>query len=136
MGRYYDITNPDASYYWPHEVLHLKKGDLIEKYCINCHNDFELFYDMFSSEIKSLDIENMDIVAFQVTSNNDECAEIKQNGLHNLQWVLSNDTGLNSFLQQRGIHFDIEKRIMYIGTDGYDVDYDRYIEPNYVSVKK
>lgn len=136
MGRYYDITNPDASYYWLHEVLHLKKGDLIEKFCINCHNDFELFYDMFSSEIKSLDIENMDIVAFQVTSNNDECAEIKKNGLHNLQWVLSNDTGLNSFLQQRGIHFDIEKRIMYIGTDGYDVDYDRYIEPNYVSVKK
>lgn len=136
MSRYYDITNPDASYYWLHEVLHLKKGDLVEKYCIDCNNDFELFYDMFSSEIKSVDIEDMDIVAFQVTSNSDECAEIKKNGLNNLQWVLSNDTGLNSFLQQRGIHFDIKKRIMYIGTDGYDVDYDKYIKSNYFSVKK
>jgi len=136
MGRNYDITNPDASYYWLHEVLHLKKGDLIVKYCIDCHNDFELFYEMFLPEIKSLDIENMDIVAFQVTSNNDVCVEIKKNGLHNLQWILSNDTGFKSFLQQRGIHFDIEKRIMYIGAYGYDVDYDKYRESNYVSVKK
>lgn len=135
MDRYYDITNPDASYYWIHEVLHLKKGDLIEKYCINCHNDFDLFYEMFLPQIKSLDIENMDIVAFQVTSNNDECAEIKKNGLHNLQWILGNDTGLNSFLQQRGIHFDVEKRIMYIGAYGYDVDYDKYRESNYDSEK-
>lgn len=136
MDRYYDITNPDASWYWLHEVLHLKKGDLIEKYCIECRSDFEIFYEMYLPEIKSLDIKNMDIVAFQVTSNNDECAEIKKNGLHNLQWVLSNDTGLNSFLQHKDIHFDIEKRIMYIGDDGYDVDYDKYRKSNYISVKK
>jgi hypothetical protein len=135
MGRYYDITNPDASYNWIHEVLHMKKGDLIQKYCINCHNDFKLFYEMFLPEIKSLDIDNLDIVAFQVTSNNDECAEIKRNGLHNLQWILSNDTGINSFLRQRGVHFDIEKRIMYIDTCSYDVDYDKYRNSNYVSVK-
>jgi eukaryotic-like serine/threonine-protein kinase len=72
MGRYYDITNPDASYYWLQEVLNLKNGDLIEKYCIDCHSDYEVFYEMFSSQIKSLDIENLDIVAFQVTSNNNE----------------------------------------------------------------
>jgi hypothetical protein len=136
MGSYYDITNPDTSYYWLHEVLHLKKGELIEKYCIDCHNDSEVFYEMYLSEIQSLDIENMDIVAFQVTSNNNKCAEIKKNGLHNLQWVLSNDTELNFFLQQRGIHFDIEKRIMYIDADEYDVNYDKYRKLNYISVKK
>lgn len=136
IGRYYDITNPDASYFWLHEVLHLNKGDLIEKYCINCHNDFDLFYEMFLTEIKSLDIENLDIVAFQVTSNNNECKEIKKNGLHNLQWILSNDTSLNTFLQQKDIHFDVEKRIMYIGDYSYDVDYDKYRESNCFSVKK
>ncbi len=136
MGIYYDITNPDASYNWLYEVLHLKKGDLIKKYIIDCHSDFETFYEMFLPEIESLDIENMDIVAFQVTSNNDECSEIKKNGLHNLQWILSNETGLNSFLRQRDIHFDIGKRIMYIGSFEYDVDYDKYRESNYISVKK
>lgn len=136
MEKYFDITNPDASYDWIHEVLHLKQGELIKKYCIDCYNDFELFYEMFLPEINSIDIENMSIIAFQVTSNNNECAEIKKNGLHNLQWVLNNDTSLNSFLHQKGIDFNVKERIMYIGTNGYDVNYDNYIESNCVSIKK
>ena len=30
MGRYYDITNPDASYYWLHEVIVILPDDILE----------------------------------------------------------------------------------------------------------
>ena len=88
---YYDLTNPDASYYWLHEALQIRQGELIETYVIECHNDFDVFYNKYRSLIDKLDVENIEMVAFQVTTCNDECAEIKKNGLRNLQWVLSND---------------------------------------------
>lgn len=59
---YYDITNPDVSYYW----LHIKKDEFLETYIVECHNDFDIFYEKYRSII---DIENLEIVAFQVTSS-------------------------------------------------------------------
>ena len=50
--------------------------------------------------------------------------EIKKHGLHNLQWVLSNDTTLNRFLKNNNITFDIESKLMYINDIAYDVDYE------------
>ena len=50
-------------------------------------------------------------MAFQVTSNSNDCADIKKYGLRNLQWVLSNDTELNRFLDENHICFDIEKKV-------------------------
>ena len=44
---YYDITNPDASYYWLHELLQMQSGEFIEEYIINCHNDFEEFFEKY-----------------------------------------------------------------------------------------
>ncbi len=73
---YYDLTNPDASYYWLHEVLQIKQGDLIESYVIECHNDFNAFYNKYRVLIDKLDVENMDIVAFQVTTCSDDCEDI------------------------------------------------------------
>jgi hypothetical protein len=42
---YYDLTNPDASYYWLHEVLQIGQGKLIEAYVMECHSNFDIFYD-------------------------------------------------------------------------------------------
>lgn len=123
---YYDITNPNTSYYWLHRVLQIKMHEFIEKYIIECHNDFDTFYEKYRSIIDKIDIENMEIVAFQVTSCSDECAEIKKYGLHNLQWVLSNDTNLNRFLKNNSISFDIKSKMMYIGDIAYDVNYEKY----------
>ena len=104
---YYDLTNPDVSYAWLYEALQIRQHELIEIYVIECHNDFDTFYDKYRSLIDEIDVENMEIVAFQVTTCNDECAEIKKNGLRNLQWVLSNDTALCRFLKAHNISFDI-----------------------------
>lgn len=98
---YYDITNPDVAYYWLHKALHIKRDEFIETYIIECHNDFDTFYEKYHSIIEKIDVENLEIVAFQVTSNSNDCADIKKYGLRNLQWVLSNDTELNRFLDEK-----------------------------------
>lgn len=130
---YYDITNPDVSYYWLHKTLHIKRTEFIETYIIECHNNFDTFYAKYRSIIDKIDIENLEIAAFQVTSNSNECADIKKHGLRNLQWVLSNDTNLNRFLKQNNISFDIESKRMYIGDIAYDVDYEKYMDLDVIS---
>lgn len=133
---YYDITNPDVSYLWLYKTLKIKRNEFIETYIIECHNDFDTFYEKYYSIINKIDIENLEIVAFHVTSNSDECAEIKKYGLHNLQWVLSNDTNLNRFLKQNNISFDIKSKLMHIGNLAYDVDYEKYKDLDVISKRK
>ena len=130
---YYDITNPDVSYYWLHKSLHIKENEFIEKYIIECHNNFDIFYEKYHSVVDKIDIENLEIAAFQVTSSTNGCADIKKHGLHNLQWVLSNDTNLNRFLRKNNISFDIESKLMYIGNISYDVDYEKIKDLDVVS---
>ena len=97
---------------------------------------FQLFYNKYRSLIDKLDVENIEMVAFHVTTCNDECAEIKKNGLQNLQWVLSNDTALCRFLKEYDISFDIESKLMYIGGTAFDVDYEKYTDLDVISRRK
>ena len=87
---------------------------------------FDTFYEKYHSIIEKIDVENLEIVAFQVTSNSNDCADIKKYGLRNLQWILSNDTELNRFLDENHIRFDIEKKLMHIDDISYDVDFEKY----------
>lgn len=75
-------------------------------------------------------------MAFHVTTCKDKCAEIKKNGLHNLQWVLSNDTALCKFLKENNISFDIESKLMFVNGIAYDVDYEKYRNLDVISKKK
>ena len=77
----YDITNPDASHDWLYSVLDIKKGDLIYDYILECNKDFDTFFGKHLSEVECMDINQLEIVVFHVTTNGDECAEIKKNGL-------------------------------------------------------
>lgn len=126
MFMYYDITNPDASYDWLLDTLQIKGFEFIDSYVIECHSDSDEFCEKYSMGIEQIDIENLEMVAFQVTTSSDECAEIKKYGLRNLQWVLSNDTNLCRFLKDNNISFDIENRLLYIGDTAYDIDYEKY----------
>lgn len=133
MFMYYDITNPDVSYYWLYKALHIKRDEFIETYVIECHNDFDTFYEKYRSIIDQIDVENLEIVAFQVTSSSDDCVDIKKYGLRNLQWVLNNDTNLNRFLKENHISFDIESKLMYIDNISYDVDFEKYRDLDVIS---
>lgn len=123
---YYDIINPDASYDWLLDTLQIKGFEFIDSYVIECHSDSDEFCEKYSTGIEQIDIESLEMVAFQVTTSSDECAEIKKYGLRNLQWVLSNDTNLCRFLKDNNISFDIENRLLYIGDTAYDIDYEKY----------
>ena len=94
----YDITNPDASYDRLYSVLNIKKGDLISDYILECNKDFDTFFERHLSEVECMDINQLEIVVFRVTTNGDGCAEIKKNGLRDLRKVLQEKTELNSFL--------------------------------------
>ena len=39
-----------------------------EHYVIECHNDFDVFYNKYRSLIDKLDVENIEMVVFQVVS--------------------------------------------------------------------
>ena len=133
---YYDITNPNASYSWLCETLKVNEEELIGDYILECHSDPNEFYERYRAVIEKIDIENLEIVAFQVTSNDNQCDDIKRNGLHNLQWVLSNDTVLNKYLKQYKISFDLGKKLLYIDENVYDIAYERYKDLDLISNRK
>ncbi len=126
MDNYFDITNPDISYEWLHTVLDIKKGDLVSDYILECNNDFDTFFEKHLFEIKNMDIKQLELVVIHVTTNNDGCAEIRKNGLRDLKKVLQEENGLNIFLSEHGVQFDITDKRMYVNGMDYDIDYEKY----------
>ena len=126
MQSYYDITNPDAAYEWLYSVLDMKRGDFISDYVLESRNDFDTFFERHLKEAERLDIDQLEFVAIHVTTNGDDCAEIKKNGLKDLQKVLQEETELSMFLKKRGIWFDIPSKIMHIDDKNFDIDYKKY----------
>lgn len=126
MQRYYDITNPDAAYEWLYSVLDMKRGDFISDYVLESRNDFDTFFVRHLKEAERLDIDQLKPVAIHVTTNGDDCAEIKKNGLKDLQKLLQEETELSMFLKKRGIWFDIPSKIMHIDDKNFDIDYKKY----------
>lgn len=125
MEIYYDITNPDASYEWLHSILNIKKGSFISDYVLECNNDFDLFYKKHLDEIEQMDINQLELVVIHVTTNGNDCAEIRKNGFRDLKRVLQEKTELNMFLSERGISFDVPSKVMYINGKTFDVDYEK-----------
>lgn len=119
----YDITNPDVAFEWIQSVLEIDGENFVEEYIINCGNDFDKFFDKNMNKIEAIDINKLEIVVIHVTSNNDNCAEIKKNGMKNLKRVLSEKTELSDFLFNQGIEFDIINKKMYVDKVEYDINY-------------
>lgn len=125
---YYDITNPDAAYNWLYSVLDMKQGDLIEDYIFKCGNDFEIFFENHIEEIKRIDINELELVAVHVTSNDDDCSSIKKYGLRNLKIVLTENTELKRFLLGEQIEFDVDNKKMVVHGIEYELDYQKYLD--------
>lgn len=78
--------------------------------------------------IDERDISKMRFNAFHITGSLDDCVEIKNFGLKNLQLVLSSDTDLSRVLHESGLWIDIMSReLNYLGYR-ISIDYDRYNE--------
>lgn len=75
-------------------------------------------------------------MAFHVVGALDECKEIRENGLMNLQEVLKRDTVISKALGYYGIFFDIENRILHCNGEKYDIDYDEVQDQIHAMYKK
>lgn len=120
----YDISTSDNARSWLCDTLKVTGREIILDYA-KYQNDLDCFNEKYFKEIVDIDIENLEIVAFQVTTSDNECEDIKKNGLRNLKWVLSNDTVMNNFLSKYGIRVDVDNRSLYTAGDTYNIDYDK-----------
>jgi len=82
------------------DFLGIAGEDFIMDYIMECNKDFETFWRKHFDRLESVDISSLCIMAFHITATQDECTEIKENGLKNLQKVLSEDTQLKSFFSK------------------------------------
>ena len=122
----FDLRTCDAAYYFVLDFIGMTPDEYITERIINCENDFETFWCRNIERIKSVDISGLRLMAFHVVGSLDECREIKDNGLMNLQSVLSKETILKKFLEKAGVTFDIPTKRVKCNGNTYDIDYEKY----------
>lgn len=108
------------------DFLGITGEDFIMDYIVECNKDFETFWRKHFDKLESVDITDIRIMAFHITATQDECAEIKENGLKNLQKVLSEDTRLKELLANYDIAFDISERTVAVKDKVININYDDY----------
>lgn len=116
----------DSAYKFLLDFLDTTGEDLIMDYIVECNKDFETFWKKHFERLETVDIADLRIIAFHITATQDECAEIKESGLINLQKVLSKDTKLKELLASYGITFDIPKRTVTAKDKVININYDNY----------
>lgn len=126
MSINFDITTPDNAYGFLLDTLGLQPEELIMEYLVECGRNIDVFVERNRHRFDNLNLQDVCFVAFHVTASLDDCKEIKENGIKDLQYVLSHNTMLSRLLKRGDINFDIENRIMYVNGRDYDVDYDHY----------
>ena len=123
----FDITTPDSAYDFILNVLGMTGEEFITEYKLHCKGDFELLWQRNHKKLDSLDLSNVRFIAFHVTGSLDDCQQIKQIGIHNLQYMLSNNTKLSNSLKEYGVSFDIENYKLYVDDIEYNTNYDYYL---------
>ena len=48
---------------------------------LECNNDFDVFFVKHLDEIEAMDINQLELVLIHVTTNGNDCTEIRKNGL-------------------------------------------------------
>ncbi|WP_366923892.1 hypothetical protein MFMK1_000811 [Metallumcola ferriviriculae] len=122
----FDISTPDAAFKFIQDFFNITGSGFIDEYIIECNNDFDSFWNKRLDYIDSTNIDHLKYKALHVTSNWDDCLEIKMQGIKNLQAVLSEQTTLRNLLLEYGVKFDIENKALVIGEKVIDIDYDKF----------
>lgn len=122
----FDIRTADAAYEFVLALTGMNRLEFIMEYQVECEGNFEEFWDRNFDRIDAVDISDLKIIGFHVVSSLDDCAEIKQNGLWNLQRVLTEDTMLRRVLEQHGLTFDVANSKMVYKGQTWDIEYEKY----------
>ena len=129
----YDLRTCDSAYYFILNFMDMTPDEYITELVIECENSFEQFWKRNIDRILDVDISDLRIRAFHVVGALDDCKEIRENGLMNLQEVLKRDTVISRALSNCGIFFDIENRILFCNGKKYDIDYEKYRSRHFLS---
>ncbi|MFX4263149.1 hypothetical protein ACOBQJ_13255 [Pelotomaculum propionicicum] len=124
----FDIRTPDSAFEFIMNFFNITGPAFIDEYIIQCNNCFDEFWEKHLDYIDSIDIDSIQYMAFHVTSNWDECAGIKANGIRNLQEVLSEKNELTNLLLKYGVQFDVDNKILINGDKIIDINYAKYRE--------
>ena len=126
---FFDITSKDNALEFLVNILGVSKSEIMEfvekvpnSYCI--HD----FLEAKNIDLKSRSLQNLELIAFHITTNSNECQEIQKYGLLNLQQVLTMDTQLHQYLNQLKIIFDIPLKKLWIDKTPVNIEYKYNIE--------
>ncbi|NFH69067.1 hypothetical protein FDC35_03945 [Clostridium botulinum] len=88
---------------------------------------YKKFCKQLNVNFDNLDISNVVLKVIHVTTNNNNCEELKSLGLLNLKDTIKLDTQLSRYLKQYGVVIDIEKEIItYAGRSYSKSDLTKY----------
>lgn len=127
----FDLRTPDSAYDFLLAFFNMSGQEYIEELIINSDNEFEKFWDRNVARVNDISLNNIKVWGFHVVGSLDECREIRNQGLRNLQKVLSGDTQLSRMLKSYGVFFDVNRRLMLYKGKEYNVDYDWYRHNDY-----
>ena len=109
----YDIWSKKSALKSICNLLNITENEFSYIYLCECGMDSEKFWKCYFEKLDEVKLDDIKIHIRHVTGSLDECREIKQFGLRNLQWVLSNNTVLSTMLKSCDVIFDIENHTVY-----------------------
>lgn len=122
----FNVTSQDAAYEFAKKFTGFTGHELIDAYIIESESNFDLFWERFHEGFEQISLDDISLVAYHVLGSIDACAEIINEGIYNLQTVLSHDTLVSRVLKNYGFIFDISKKTMTCDGKEYNIDYYSY----------
>lgn len=94
---------------------------------LNQLNDFDVFWESNIHKINSIHMEDIRVFATHITTNPNNCYDIKHNGIQNLQKVLSSSSSsFAQLLKNNCISFDLENYVMRYKDAQIDINPNRF----------
>lgn len=128
----FDLRSCDSAYKFVLDIMKMSADEYITEYVMNSNNNFEIFWKRNEKKVEKIGLNNLELMAFHVVGALDECKEIKNKGIMNLQDVLRGDTIFSRKLYEIGIVFDIENKILISNGKKFNIDYDNYKESHFL----
>ena len=122
----FDLRTPDLAFEFVLNMLNMTGRDFTQEYFVNCNHDFEELWRKNYHHLKTIHADEIKIMAFHITASLDDCESIKENGIHNLQEVLSCDSIMNQMLSKYGVQINIDECTLVYKGRVYNIDYADY----------
>lgn len=118
----FDITTVEKCLETVANYLDLGKEELLN-YIEHHTYDFEVFKMLqdFNIGLDSLKVDDIQVVAFHLTSSDCHCNDIKKYGIMDVNHVLDKETSLSKFLQEHGIEFNHDYTYFTYKNTIYDI---------------